>query len=104
MDQELVVRYAQCSALFPAMQFSIAPWWILDPENFEYCRKAAALHSELAGEIEALIEHAARTGEPVLRHLAYEFPSMDYEKITDQYMLGSSILASLTKALMNDWF
>lgn len=29
VDGELFVRYAQCSALFPMIQFSTAPWKVL---------------------------------------------------------------------------
>ncbi|MBR2952121.1 MAG: glycoside hydrolase, partial [Clostridia bacterium] len=32
------------------------------------------------------------SGEPVLRHMEYEFPHCGYEKIADQFMLGSDIL------------
>ena len=35
LDEELFVRYAQCAALMPMMQFSAAPWRVLSKENFE---------------------------------------------------------------------
>jgi alpha-glucosidase len=34
-DEELVVRSAQCHALMPMMQFSVAPWRILSDKIFE---------------------------------------------------------------------
>lgn len=94
LDAELFVRYAQCSALFPMMQFSAAPWRVLDPEYLGYCRDAAKLHVRLGPEIVEIAEHSARTGEPILRHLAYEFPSQDYEQVSDQFLLGSHLMAA----------
>lgn len=94
IDQELFVRWAQCSALFPMMQFSLAPWRVLDAQHAELCRQAALLHLRYAPEIETLARHAAMTGEPLLRHLAYEFPGENFELINDQFMLGSDILVA----------
>ena len=34
IDQELIVRSAQCHALMPMMQFSVAPWRVLDSIHF----------------------------------------------------------------------
>lgn len=94
VDQELFVRYAQCSALFPMMQFSMAPWRVLDEFYLSLCVKAAWLHVELASEIEQIVETAAIAGEPIMRHLAYVFPDAGYETIQDQFMLGDRILVA----------
>jgi alpha-glucosidase (family GH31 glycosyl hydrolase) len=94
MDAELFVRYAQCAALFPMMQFSTAPWRILDSEHLEYCRQAMQIHVRLGPEIVALADHAAKTGEPIMRHLAYVFPEGGYEAVQDQFMLGEAILVA----------
>ncbi len=94
LDQELFVRYAQCSALFPMMQFSAAPWRVLDEEHLACCVEAAKLHAELGETIAALAEHAAKTGEPIMRHMAYVFPDGGYEQVKDQFMLGDDILVA----------
>ncbi|MFK8006323.1 MAG: TIM-barrel domain-containing protein [Saprospiraceae bacterium] len=41
IDEELVVRSAQVHALMPMMQYSVAPWRVLSPENNELCKQAA---------------------------------------------------------------
>ena len=64
IDQELIVRAAQVHALMPMMQFSVAPWRVLSPENLAICRRMAALHAERGAEILALARESARTGEP----------------------------------------
>jgi len=90
VDGELFIRMAQASALFPMMQFSWAPWRVLSDEHFEIVKSAAELHSALADEIIQLIDNT--NGEPIIRALEYNYPHCSYEKITDQFMLGDSIL------------
>ncbi len=94
LDQELIVRNAQCAALFPMMQFSVAPWRVLNQENLTYCVEAAKLHESMGGEIIELAREAAVTGEPIIRHMEYVFPRKGYEKIIDQFMLGNDILVA----------
>lgn len=74
LDEELFVRYAQCAALSPMIQFSAAPWRLLSPEGNRRCLEAARLHTQWAGTIIELARHAAQTGEPIYRYMAYGFP------------------------------
>ncbi|KRE41818.1 glycoside hydrolase family 31 protein [Paenibacillus sp. Soil522] len=94
VDEELFVRYAQCSALFPMMQFSTAPWRVLDNTHLSYCIEAARLHCQMGAKIAELARYAAATGEPIMRHMAYVFPEGDYDTIIDQFMLGNDILVA----------
>ena len=43
-------------------------------------------------DLSRLFDHAARTGEPILRPLAYHFPG--YEAVHDQFLLGEEILCA----------
>jgi alpha-glucosidase (family GH31 glycosyl hydrolase) len=43
-------------------------------------------------ELSRLFEHAAKTGEPILRPLAYHFPGS--EAVKDQFLLGEEILCA----------
>lgn len=92
LDQELFVRYAQCAALMPMMQFSAAPWRVLDQEHFKCCQEAAWIHIKYADYIYQLAQRASETGEPIVRYMAYEFPNQGLEEITDQFMLGERYL------------
>lgn len=94
VDEELVVRYAQCSALFPMMQFSVAPWRILNEENFQLCRDAALLHEQYGDHIMELAKESAITGEPIIRHMEYVFPHCGYSHLNEQFMLGDTILVA----------
>ncbi len=92
IDQELFVRWAQCSALFPMMQYSKAPWDCLDKRHCDLVIEAGKLHKQLSEEIYAMVERAEVTGEPILRNMEYNFPHCGYARITDQFMLEDSIL------------
>ena len=94
IDQELVVRAAQCHALMPMMQFSVAPWRILSEENLAICVEMADLHVQMGEKIVEMALEAGKSGEPIVRSLEYAFPGKGYEKITDQYLLGEEILVA----------
>ena len=95
VDEELFVRSAQCSALFPMMQFSAAPWRVLgDQAKIGYCRDAALLHVRFGEFVLDLAERTARTGEPILRPLAYNYPDAGYESVVDEFMLGDDLLVA----------
>ncbi|MDR1680692.1 MAG: glycoside hydrolase family 31 protein [Prevotellaceae bacterium] len=93
-DQALIVRSAQVHALMPMMQFSVAPWRILDAEHLAIARQAARLHADMGGYIAACAAHAAATGEPVVRHLEYAFPHEGFARCVDQFMLGDRYLVA----------
>ncbi len=93
-SEELFVRYAQAAALMPMMQYSAAPWRVLNEENARLCLDAGKTHSSFADTIIALAKNSAKTGEPIVRYMEYEFPNQGYEKIVDQFMLGSDILVA----------
>ena len=92
IDQDLVVRSAQIHALAPMMQFSVAPWRILDAAHLDAVKKAVALRMAFTPRILRLAEAAATSGEPMLRPMAYVFPQGGYENVKDQFMLGDDLL------------
>lgn len=94
VDQELIVRSAQVHALMPMMQFSVAPWRVLDSSKLEAIKKAIEIREYYLPTIMELLETATKTGEPIVRMMEYEFPGLGYEGIKDQFMLGSNILVA----------
>lgn len=94
LDEELIVRSAQCHALMPMMQFSVAPWRILNQENLKICKNMANLHTQFGNEILIIANESGKTGEPIVRSMEYMFPNKGYEKIRDQFMLGNHILVA----------
>lgn len=99
LDQKLIVRSSQVHALMPMMQFSVAPWRILNEENLKICADYAHLHEKMGGYILELAKNAAQTGEPIIRHMEYVFPHQGFTTCKDQFMLGDRYLVApiLTK-------
>jgi len=99
LDQELYVRWAQSGTFFPVIQYSLLPNRVLDHQHLPYCMDMIALRRKMGPTILALATHAANTGEPIMRHMAYVFPDSGFEKVLDQYMLGDEFLVApvLTK-------
>ncbi|MDR3188893.1 MAG: glycoside hydrolase family 31 protein [Prevotellaceae bacterium] len=93
-DQALIVRSAQIHALMPMMQFSVAPWRILSKENLEIVKNAALLHEKFGAYIIACAREAAKTGEPIVRHMEYSFPSEGFAECKDQFMLGDRYMVA----------
>ncbi len=94
LKQDLFVRYAQCAALMPMMQYSAAPWRVLSPENAALCIEAGKTHMKYADYIIALARRAAETNEPILRYMEYEFPGEGFETVIDQFMVGDRLLVA----------
>ena len=94
LDQESIVRSAQCHALMPMMQFSVAPWRVLDDRHFAAVKKSVAIRERYKNYILELAEKAAKTGEPIMRPMEYAYPHQGYAEITDQFLLGDWILVA----------
>lgn len=94
LDQELIVRSAQCSALMPMMQFSVAPWRVLDSYHLDLCKQAAQLHTKMSPYIISLAENAGKTGEPITRPMQYDYPKTPISFAKTQFMLGTQLLVA----------
>jgi len=78
----------------PVMQFSVAPWRILDDRYMNACKKAVEIRKEFTPLILRLAKESSKTGEPIVRPMAYVFPHQGYDAIDEQFMLGDSILVA----------
>ncbi|OMF34551.1 glycoside hydrolase [Paenibacillus sp. FSL H8-0548] len=93
-DSELFIRFVQCSALFPAMQFSMAPWRVLNGDELAWCMDAVQIRTELGPLLSELADQAAEEGLPILRSLEFVFPQQGFHAVQDQFMVGESILVA----------
>lgn len=93
-EPEIFVRSAQIHALSPMMQFSAAPWRMLKGEALEAVRAATWTRMRFTPYILSVAKASAKTGEPMLRPMEYEFPGHGWERLTDQFMLGSDLLVA----------
>ena len=94
VDEKLFVRSAAMQSLMPMMQFSPAPWRHLSPDGVRLCRRFADLHIAFAPYILAQARHAAKTGEPIVRAMEYEFPHQGFNRPMQQFMLGDRWLVA----------
>lgn len=93
-DQELFIRSAQAQVLMPMMQFSVAPWRILDAYHLGLCQKMAQMHRDFADEIMTMARQSAKDGEPIVRHMEYQFPGQGFSSCDDQYVLGGKYIVA----------
>ena len=93
-SEKLFVRLCAQQALHPMMQFSAAPWRYLSKENVELCKAFANLHVAFGPYILEQARHAAKTGEPIMRSMEYEFPHQGFETEMTQFMLGPKWLVA----------
>jgi myogenesis-regulating glycosidase len=94
IDPELLVRWAQDSALMPLLQFSVGPWH-QGPEALRLSREAAQLHLTFAPLIHRLAQASSREGEPIIASLVYHYPQdQELFSITDEFMLGSDVVVA----------
>jgi alpha-glucosidase (family GH31 glycosyl hydrolase) len=94
LDQESIVRSAQVHALMPMMQFSVAPWRVLDSEHFEAVKRAVAIREKYRDYILELAIKASSTGEPIIKPLEFNYPHKGYAAVTDQFLLGDKLLVA----------
>lgn len=94
LDEELVVRSAQCSALMPMMQFSVAPWRVLSKSNLAIVKSAVETRKKYTPYILQLVRESAKNGQPVVRSMEYEFPNQGFAAVKGQFMLGEKFLVA----------
>lgn len=94
LDQELFVRHAEIACLMPVMQFSAAPWRVLDEEQFQAVKRSVEIRQQTLPYLRECIEDAKRTGEPVIRYMEYQFPGQGMAGENTQFMVGDRLLAA----------
>ena len=92
LDPEIFVRHAQIAAFSPMMQFSAAPWRVLDQAHASAVRAAADLRSEYQQRIIELARASIVTGDPIMRPLEYEFPHCGLSATNDSFLVGPDLL------------
>lgn len=98
---ELFARWMQVGMLYPLMRAHSALTtaqhepWVFGDKVEQICREYMELRYRLLPYIYTLFWEAATTGAPILRPLLYHFPNdLKTYNISDQVMLGSSIIAA----------
>lgn len=93
-EPEIFIRSAQIHALGPMMQISASPWRVLSPEHQKMFKEIVALRQRFAPRFVELAKASARTGEPMMRYLEYNYPRQGYAAVKDQFMMGEDLLVA----------
>ena len=93
-DHELFIRWTECSALLPMMQFSLSLWRLKNKRTAELCVRTAKYHTEFCDYILKTARESAKTGEPIVRYMEYSFPNEGFASVRQQFMLGDDYLVA----------
>lgn len=97
-DLKLYIRWLQFGTFCPLMRLhGTTPRepWEFGEKAVDVYREYAALKYKLVPYVFSEYSEARRTGVPVMRHLAIEFPQDTFaSKIDDEYMLGGALLVA----------
>lgn len=93
--EELFLRACQCASMMPCMQFSLELWSDSVPEKLRQAvKKYAKLRVDLQSYFEETIASSEQNFDPIMRPLAYEFPSENFALVNDCFMLGDRYLVA----------
>ncbi len=94
-DEELMLRSCACAALMPMMQFSYAVWThSSDSAVKRIVREYSRLRLRYCDYLRGLLKEHLETGDPLMRHMEYEFPGQGFAPVNDQFMLGPALLVA----------
>ncbi len=80
----------QCG--MPVVSIDFAPWNITDPKLYQGVKDALNFRASIGDYMRKLVLDSRRTGEPLARHMEYQFPNSSFFDCTDQFMLGPKYL------------
>lgn len=92
VDQEFFIRYAQVATFSPMMQFSASPKRLLDDGHYQIIKKLIRLRQQVMPYILRLAKEASRSGEPIIRPMAYHCAGLD--EINNQFFLGENMIVA----------
>lgn len=94
IDENLLLRAIQLSLFMPVTALPISFDAIRNPVYVAELEKAVELHVSLKDYFADLLDEAADTVEPLVRHMEYQFPGQGFANCNDQFMLGARYLVA----------
>lgn len=91
-DDEQRFRYMIAALCFPVASVDFVPWEIKERKLYDQFKKALEFRVSIGDYVENLAQEAARTGEPIVRNMEYQFPRNGFSDCDDQFMLGPKYL------------
>lgn len=94
LDGEIFLRHSEIACMMPSIQFSAAPWRVLNDAGFSEVKGQLKVRKTWRDYRMEVLSHAMETGEPMVRPMEYEFPGQGLEQVMDQFMLGEKLLVA----------
>ncbi|MDL2320374.1 hypothetical protein LJC45_04500 [Alistipes sp. OttesenSCG-928-B03] len=91
-DTTEIVHYMLLAACMPVATVDFVPWEFSEQNLQKQVKDALLFRESIAGYMEKLVEESAKTAEPIMRHMEYQFPRQGFSDCNDQFMLGSKYL------------
>lgn len=91
-DQRSMADFLLLQCGMPVMSVDFAPWRITDQAMYANVKAAVNFRASLAEYVRKLVADSRRTGEPLARHMEYQFPKSGFFDCDDQFMLGPKYL------------
>lgn len=91
-DQRSMADFLLMQCGMPVVSVDFAPWRITDAKLYESVKAGLNFRASIRTYVEQLVKESQRTGEPLARHMEYQFPKSGFADCTDQFMLGTKYL------------
>lgn len=91
-DEETLLRALQLSAYMPIPSLPVSENLLPEGKYRDALLLTLQQRHELNGYVKGLMDETVATGEPVIRHMEYQFPGQGFANCSDQFMLGSKYL------------
>lgn len=76
------------------MQFSVAPWRVLDEKHFNAVKHSVEIREKFVDYILEEANKTARSGEPIIRSLEYAYPGNAFGRVNQQFLIGDKLLVA----------
>lgn len=93
-DEEMLLRALQLAAYMPIPSLPVSENLIPEGKYRDALLRTLQQRHELNGYVKGLMDETLATGEPVIRHMEYQFPGQGFANCSDQFMLGSKYLVA----------
>ena len=93
-SKELFIRWMQLSTFFPAMRYTVKPWYY-DDEVIQISQNLTRFHQNTVLKITDTLKDEIHAGEPIIRPMWWSDPSDENTyPLDDQFMLGNDVIVA----------
>ena len=91
-DEQTKLRQLQQALMMPIARIPFAPWRLTESEYYDEFMRNVELRGRIGEHLRSVAVEGAKTADPMVRHLEYEYPGYGFGDCEDQYILGERYL------------